>query len=52
MPEGFQLGKWNGIKGGKSKVFDMPSLKGKSVSSETVVASGGTPKAAEASAVV
>ena len=52
MPEGFDLGKWNGVKGGKSKVFDMPSLKGKSASSETVVASGGTPKAAEASAVV
>ena len=52
MPEGFELGKWNGIIGGKSKVFNMPSLKGKSTSSETIVASGGTPKAAEASAVI
>lgn len=52
MPEGFELGRWKGVTGGTSKVFKMPSLKGKSASSETVVASGGTPKAAEASAVV
>ena len=52
MPEGFELGRWKGVTGGKSKVFDMPSLKGKSTSSETVVASGGTPKAAGASPVV
>ncbi len=52
MSEGFELGRWKGIKGGKSKVFDMPSLKGKSASSETIVPSGGTPKAAEASAVI
>ena len=52
MPEWFELWNWKGVVGGKSKVFNMPSLKGKSASSETVVASGGTPKAAEASAVV
>ena len=52
MPEGSDLGRWKGVAGGKSKVFDMPSLKGKSASSVTVVPSGGTPKAAEASAVV
>ena len=52
MPEGSELGRWKGVKGGKSKVFNMPSLKGKSASSETVVASGGTPKVAEASAVI
>lgn len=50
--EGRHFGRWKGVKGGKSKSFDMPALKGKSASSETVVASGGTPKAAEASAIV
>ncbi|KAK3171458.1 hypothetical protein OEA41_003542 [Lepraria neglecta] len=52
LPEGTQLGRWKGVKGGKSKVFNMPALKGKSANSETIVASGGTPKAAEASAVI
>ena len=52
LPEGTQLGRWKGVKGGKSKVFNMPALKGKSANSETVVASGGIPKAAEASAVI
>lgn len=52
MPEGFELGIWKGVQGGKSKIFNLPSLKGKNTLSETVVASGGTPKAAEASAVV
>ena len=52
LPEGMEIGRWKGIQGGKSKVFDMPPLKGKTASSETVVASGGTPKAAEASAVI
>lgn len=52
MPEGFELGRWKGVTGGKSEVFRLPGLKGKNASSETVVASGGTPKAAEASAVV
>ena len=52
LPEGTEIGRWKGIKGGKSEVFNMPALKGKTASSETVVASGGTPKAAEASAVI
>ncbi|KAL2040749.1 hypothetical protein N7G274_006728 [Stereocaulon virgatum] len=52
LPEGMQLGRWKGVKGGKSKVFNMPALKGKSANSEPVVASSGTPKAAEASAVL
>ena len=52
LPEGMEIGRWKGIKGGKSEVFNMPALKGKTASSETVVASGGTPKAAEASAVI
>lgn len=50
--EGRRFGRWKGVEGGKSKNFDMPTLKGKSASSETVVAPGGIPKAAEASAVV
>ncbi|MCJ1265988.1 hypothetical protein MMC22_005870 [Lobaria immixta] len=52
LGEGKSFARWNGIKGGKSKVFDMPALKGKSASQETVIASPGKPKAAEASAVV
>lgn len=52
LPEGMEIGRWKGIKGGKSEVFNMPALKGKTASSETVAASGGTPKAAEASAVI
>ena len=52
LGEGQALGKWKGVKGGKSKAFDMPSLKKKSVGSETVVSSGEKPRAAEASAVL
>ena len=52
LREGQGLGRWKGIKGGKSKAFDMPSLKVKSVGSETIVSSGESPQAAEASAVL
>lgn len=52
LGEGKTFGRWSGIKGGRSKMFDMPALKGKSASQETVIASPGKPKAAEASAVV
>ena len=44
--------KWKGVRGGRSERFDMPSLKGKKTTSETIVGSGGTPKAAEASGVI
>jgi len=50
--EGREFGRWKGVKGGRSKTFDMPPIKGKTASSATVVGSGGTPKAAEASAFV
>ena len=50
--EGQSFGRWNGIKGGRSKSFDMPALKGKSASSATVVGSGATPEAAEATPVI
>lgn len=52
LHEGQALGRWKGIKAGKSKAFDMPALKVKSVGSETVVSSGESPQAAEASAVL
>ena len=52
LGEGKDFGRWKGVKGGKSNVFDMPPLKGKRASSETLAASGATPKAAEASAVI
>ncbi|KAI9880927.1 MAG: hypothetical protein M1830_009995 [Pleopsidium flavum] len=42
-------GRWKGVMGGRSEVFDFPPLKGKKV--ENVV-SGGIPKAAEASPIV
>ena len=50
--EGKFFGRWKGVKGGKSKVFEMPPLKGKAASSATVVGSGASPEAAEASPVV
>ncbi|MCJ1424033.1 hypothetical protein MMC29_001920 [Sticta canariensis] len=52
LGEGKTFGRWRGIKGGKSKAFDMPALKGRSANQETVIASPGKPKAAEASPVV
>ena len=52
LGEGRVLGMWKGVRGGKSKAFDMPPLKKKSIGSETVVSSGETPQAAEASAVI
>lgn len=50
--EGKEFGRWRGIEGGKSKTFDLPAIRGKTATSATIVGSGGTPKAAEASAVV
>lgn len=50
--EGRKFGRWKGVRGGKSKFFDMPPLKGKSASSATILGSGGTPEAAEATPVV
>lgn len=52
LGDGQTLGRWRGVQGGKSKAFDMPPLKKKSVGSETVVSSGESPQAAEASAVI
>lgn len=50
--KGKAFGRWNGVKGGRSKTFALPVLKGKSANSETVVSSGASPVAAEASAVI
>ncbi len=50
--EGNNWGRWDGIKGGKSKAFDFPSLKGKSATKENVIALPRKPKPAEASAAV
>lgn len=52
MRDGQDFGKWRGVKGGISEPFDMPALKGKKATSETIVGSGGTPKAAEATGVI
>ena len=52
LGEGQVLGRWKGVQGGKSKAFNMPPLKVKSVGSETVVSTAEPPKAAEASAVI
>lgn len=51
LGEGKSWGRWSGIRGGKTQAFDLPALKGKSVSQESVVGSQQKPKAAEASAV-
>lgn len=50
LKDGQSLGKWQGVKGGRSKAFDMPALKGKKV--ETVVGEKATPKAGKAEPVV
>ena len=51
MPEGSSLGRWVGVKDGRSKPFDMPPLKGKKA--ETIVDTfRTTPKVAEATPVI
>ncbi|KAL8870398.1 MAG: hypothetical protein Q9174_003551 [Haloplaca sp. 1 TL-2023] len=50
--EGGNWGRWTGLKGGRSKAFDMPSLKVKGVNQEAVKGSGKPEKAAEASPVI
>ncbi|KAI4147495.1 MAG: hypothetical protein L6R39_003093 [Caloplaca ligustica] len=52
MAEGSSWGRWKGIKGGRSKAFDMPPLKVKGVNQEAVKGSGRPEKAAEASPVL
>ena len=51
LTEGDTFARWSGVKRGKSKVFNMPALRGKNTSQETILASSGKPRAAEASAV-
>lgn len=51
LEDGKDFGLWKGVVGGKSEVFDMPPLKGKKATAATVP-SGGTPEAAEVSAVI
>lgn len=52
MGEGNSWGRWIGLKGGRSKAFDMPPLKVKGVNQEAVKGSGKPEKAAEASPIV
>lgn len=52
MGEGNHWGRWKGIKGGRSKAFDMPALKVKGVNQEAVKGSGKPEKVAEASPIV
>lgn len=49
--EGRGVGWWQGVRGGRSRRFDMPALKGK-VRTEEVVRGKETPEAAEARPVV
>ena len=51
MWEGHGWGRWKGVKGGRSKIFEMPALKGK-VSEKTVVSGEGKPDAAGAKPVL
>lgn len=46
------FGRWTGIKGGRSKAFDFPALKGKAAAKEPVLGSPEKPKPAEAKAVI
>ncbi|MCJ1393937.1 hypothetical protein MMC18_007462 [Xylographa bjoerkii] len=50
MRDGSGWGRWKGVKGGRSEVFELPGLKGKKV--ETTVGTSGVPRAGEASPVV
>ncbi|KAL8738073.1 MAG: hypothetical protein Q9181_001097 [Wetmoreana brouardii] len=50
--EGNDWGRWQRLKGGRSKAFDMPALKLKGVNQEAVKGSGKPEKAAEASPIV
>ncbi|KAI4190664.1 MAG: hypothetical protein LQ346_004877 [Caloplaca aetnensis] len=52
MREDSSWGRWTGMVGGRSKAFDMPSLKVKGVNQEAVKGSGKPEKAAEASPIV
>lgn len=52
MDEDSHWGRWIGLKGGRSKAFDMPPLKVKGVNPEAVKGSGKPEKAAEASPIV
>ncbi|KAL8953776.1 MAG: hypothetical protein Q9222_000393 [Ikaeria aurantiellina] len=52
MKEGTSWGRWQGLKGGRSQVFDMPPLKVKGVNQEAVQGSGKPEKAAEASPII
>ncbi|KAL8702007.1 MAG: hypothetical protein Q9201_004614 [Fulgogasparrea decipioides] len=52
MGEGNNWGRWRGLKGGRSKAFDMPALKVKGVNQEAVKGLGKPEKAAEASPIV
>ena len=48
--EGEGFGRWAGVRGGRSKAFDLPALKGKKV--ETIVERGTPREAAGATPVV
>lgn len=50
--EGSDWGRWKGLKGGRSKAFDMPALKVKGVNQEAVKGSGKPEEAAKASPVL
>ena len=50
IPDGHNFWRWQGISGGRSKAFDLPSLKGKITGKETVVEKG-TPEAAQATPI-
>ena len=50
IPEGRSFGRWKGVKGGRSRAFDLPGVKGKIVGQETVVGKG-TPEPAEATPI-
>ena len=52
MPDGKSWGRWNGVRGGRSRMFDLPALKGGKKAAETVVERGTPTGAAGVTAVV
>ena len=52
MPDGNSWGRWNGVSGGRSRMFDLPALKGVKKAAETAVERGTPAGAAGVTAVV
>ena len=52
MAEGTEFGLWKGVRGGRSRRFALPDLKGKAASKETMIESKPIKESAEAMPVM